>query len=326
MSSVAHILAADVGGTKVLLRLAAVQGGHCEVVREQRFDSAAFSDFEALLTVFLQAAPTLSAACFGVPGPVHDNVAKLTNLPWFVDGLRISQLFQIPQVLLVNDFAAIGHGIGTLAADDLAVLQTGQPLVGAARAVLGAGTGLGVGFVFACGQRDMVVPTEGGNVDFAPNDALEIELLRYLQSRFGHVCVERVVSGPGLANIYAFMCERSQVPATLLNREDVWAAVATAAITGSDAMAEQALALFLHCYGAFAGNPALLSLAHGGVFVAGGIATKLLAQLQGGAFMRGFLRKGRYRGLLETIPVYVVKEAKVGLLGAQHLALRIVAA
>lgn len=326
MSNIAHILAGDVGGTKVLLRLAAVQNGRCEVVHEQRFDSADFTDFEVLLTVFLQDAPMLSAACFGVPGPVHGNVAKLTNLPWFVDGLRISQRFQIPQVLLVNDFAAIGHGIGTLASDDLAVLQAGQPLAGAARAVLGAGTGLGVGFVFACEQRDMVVPTEGGNVDFAPNDALEIELLVYLQSRFGHVCVERVVSGPGLANIYAFMCERGQVPATLLNSEDAPAAVAEAAINGTDAMAEQALALFLHCYGAYAGNLALLSLAHGGVYVAGGIATKLLAQLQGGEFMRGFLSKGRYRGLLETIPVYVVKETKVGLLGAQQLAMRIVAA
>jgi glucokinase len=324
VSKVAHILAADVGGTKVLLRLVAVQSGRCEVVREQRFDSAAFADFEALLAVFLQAAPRLSAACFGVPGPVHDNAAKLTNLPWFVDGLRISQLFQIPQVLLVNDFVAIGHGIGTLAPDDLVVLQTGQPLAGAARAVLGAGTGLGVGFVFACGQHDMVVPTEGGNVDFAPNDALEMELLRYLQSRFGHVCVERVVSGPGLANIYAFMCERSQLPATLLNCEDAPAAVATAAISGSDAMAEQALELFLRCYGAFAGNLALLSLAHGGVYVAGGIAAKLLSQLQRGTFMRGFLNKGRYRGLLEMIPVYAVTEARVGLQGAQQLALRLV--
>ncbi|BBP04954.1 glucokinase [Sulfuriferula plumbiphila] len=326
MSKPKHILAGDVGGTKVLLRLSRIDAIGCVLVREQRFSSADFPDFEALLAQFLLDAPAIAAACFGVPGPVKDNAARLTNLPWFVDGSAIGRRFGIISVRILNDFAAVGHGIAALPPEDLRVLQAGAAQDGAARAVLGAGTGLGVGFVFPCGEGEIVVPTEGGNVDFAPGTEMEIELLRFLRRRYGQVCVERVVSGPGLANIYAFVCEYGQHPPVLLESADPPAAIAEAAQSNTDVAASHALAMFIRAYGAFAGDLALLSLSRGGVYVAGGVAAKLATQMAQGGFVAGFLDKGRYRSLLETVPLYLVMNTEVGLLGAERLAARQVSA
>lgn len=322
MSNPHHILAGDVGGTKVLLRLSRVSEAGVEIVRQQRFNSADFPDFESLLAKFMMGTSCVSTACFGVPGPVEDNTARLTNLPWFVDGAAIAYHFGIASVQLLNDFTAIGHGIGALEARDMLTLQVGIPQAGGARAVLGAGTGLGVGFLFRCGEDEIVVPTEGGNMNFAPGTALEIELLRFLQRRYGQVCVERVVSGPGLANIYAFVCEHEQHAPVLLESDDPPAAIAEAAQVHADAIAGRALAIFIRAYGAFAGDLALLSLARGGVYVAGGIAAKQVVNMAQGGFIAGFLDKGRYRALLETVPVYLVLNNEVGLMGAENLAVR----
>ncbi len=323
MSKPTHILAGDVGGTKVLLRLSEVDATRSSKVKEQRFNSTEFQDFETLLAHFLENTPPISAACFGVPGPVKDNAARLTNLPWFVDGAAISRRFGIASVQLLNDFAAIGHGIAALAPEDVHILQAGAVQAGAARAVLGAGTGLGVGFLFPCGKDEIVVPSEGGNVDFSPGTEMEIELLRFLRQRYGQVCVERVVSGPGLANIYAFVCEYEQHLPVLLESADPPAAIAEAAQSNTDIAACHALAMFVRAYGAFAGDLALLSLSHGGVYIAGGIAAKLATQMAQGGFIAGFLDKGRYRSLLETVPVYLVMNTEVGLLGAERLATRL---
>lgn len=322
MSRPTHILAGDVGGTKVLLRLSRIDAAGVALLAEQRFNSTDFPDFEALLERFLQNAPAIAVACLGVPGPVKDNAARLTNLPWFMDGAAIGRRFGIASVQLLNDFAAIGHGIAALAPEDLYILQAGTAQAGAARALLGAGTGLGVGFLFPCGEGEIVVPTEGGNVDFAPGTKMEIELLRFLRQRYGQVCVERVVSGPGLANIYAFVCEYEQHPPVLLESADPPAAIAEAAQSNTDVAACRALAMFIRAYGAFAGDLALLSLSHGGVYVAGGVAVKLATQMAQGGFIAGFLDKGRYRSLLETVPVYLVMNTEVGLLGAERLAAR----
>ncbi len=323
MSKPTHILAGDVGGTKVLLRLSEVDATRSSKVKEQRFNSTEFQDFETLLAHFLENTPPISAACFGVPGPVKDNAARLTNLPWFVDGAAISRRFGIASVQLLNDFAAIGHGIAALAPEDVHILQAGAVQAGAARAVLGAGTGLGVGFLFPCGKDEIVVPSEGGNADFSPGTEMEIELLRFLRQRYGQVCVERVVSGPGLANIYAFVCEYEQHLPVLLESADPPAAIAEAAQSNTDIAACHALAMFVRAYGAFAGDLALLSLSHGGVYIAGGIAAKLATQMAQGGFIAGFLDKGRYRSLLETVPVYLVMNTEVGLLGAERLATRL---
>ena len=188
---------------------------------------------------------------------------------------------------LLNDFAAIGHGIAALAPEDVHILQAGAVQAGAARAVLGAGTGLGVGFLFPCGEDEIVVPSEGGNVDFSPGTEMEIELLRFLRQRYGQVCVERVVSGPGLANIYAFVCEYEQHQPVLLESADPPAAIAEAAQSNTDIAACHALAMFVRAYGAFAGDLALLSLSHGGVYIAGGIAAKLATQMAQGGFIAG---------------------------------------
>jgi len=320
VSKPTHILAGDVGGTKVLLSLSEVDATGSSKVKEQRFDSPEFPDFETLLAHFLENTPPIFAACFGVPGPVKDNAARLTNLPWFVDGAAIGRRFGIASVQLLNDFAAVSHGIAALTPQDIQVLQTGAPQAGAARAVLGAGTGLGVGFLFPCGAGEIVMPSEGGNVDFSPGNDMEIELLRFLRRLYGQVCVERVVSGPGLANIYAFVCEYEQHRPVLLESADPPAAIAEAAQSKKDIAAKHALAMFFRAYGAFAGDLALLSLSHGGVYIAGGIAAKLAPEMTQGGFIGGFLDKGRYRSLLETVPVYLVMNTEVGLLGAERLA------
>lgn len=323
MSDIHHVLAGDVGGTKVLLRLTQVSETGVQILRQERFNSDEFLNFESLLEQFMAGAScVVDSACFGVPGPVTGNAARLTNLPWFVDGAVIGRHFGIATVQLLNDFAAIGHGIASLEADDLLVLQEGEAQVEAARAIVGAGTGLGVGFLYPCETGQIIVPTEGGNMNFAPGTDLEIDLLKFLQPRYGQVCVERVVSGPGLANIYAFICEREHQVPVLLEREDPPAAIAEAAQIDGDELALQCLEIFTRAYGAFAGDLALLSLAHGGVYVAGGIAAKQVENFARGGFLAGFLDKGRYRSLLEKIPVYVVLNNEVGLIGSEKLAVR----
>ncbi|MHB0985526.1 MAG: glucokinase [Sulfuricella sp.] len=320
------ILAGDIGGTKTLLRLA--ETGN-EVLAERHFDSRAYASLNEIVAEFLRenAVHPVAAACFGVAGPVEGGSAKITNLPWRIEAAAISARFDIPQVVLINDFQAVAYGIEALESHDLAALQTGEPLHHGVRAVIGAGTGLGEGFMVWQEDHYEALPSEGSHADFAPSDALQIELLRYLSRKYGHVSCERLVSGPGLVDIFGFLHDRegldvSSALRVAMETGDPSAAISRFALEDRDRLAMQALDLFVRIYGAEAGNLALKVLARGGVYVAGGIAPKIMEKLKDGSFLRAFSDKGRFAGLLGAIPVHVVLNPKVGLMGAARVAER----
>lgn len=321
------LLAGDIGGTKTLLRLFEAGGG---VLAERRFDSAAFASLEQVVAGFLSDFPPLSlaAACFGVAGPVEGGQANITNLPWQIDEASIAAEFHIPQVRLINDFQAVAYGIEVLESQDLATLQAGAPQERGVRAVIGAGTGLGEGFMVWQGGCYAAFPSEGSHADFAPTDALQIELQCYLAARYGHVSYERLVSGPGLVNIFEFLRDSRDQQATMelqsaMEASDPSAAISDFAMDGKDDLAVSALDLFVRIYGAEAGNLALKVMARGGVYIAGGIAPQIMGKLEDGAFLRAFTDKGRFAGLLGDIPVHVVLNPTVGLMGAARVAERI---
>ncbi|HEX9626721.1 MAG TPA: glucokinase [Acidiferrobacterales bacterium] len=319
------VLTGDIGGTKTLLQLADVEGGACRVLAERRFDSAAYKDLASMAQEFVAAerpAARVTGACFGVAGPVTTaggrQTAKLTNLPWRLDSASLARALDVPHVRLINDFQAVGYGLEALRPGDLSVLQPGRAEARAPRALIGAGTGLGVGVLVWSGDHYEVLPSEGGHVDFAPTDDRQIALLNFLRDRYKRVSVERVVSGPGLVNIYRFLAQQHGHATDDLSESqaDPAAAISTAGAQGSDALAVEAMEIFVEAYGAFAGNLALSLLPRGGVYIAGGIAPKIVEMLRTGDFLNAFRDKGRMGALLEDIPVQVVMNPKVGLLGA----------
>lgn len=322
-----HFLAGDIGGTKTLLRLCAEDGA---ILLQQSYHNADYAGLAGILDVFLREAgtPAVTSACLALAAPVRGRKVRLTNLPWDVDADAIGAGFSIPEVRLINDFEAVGHGIAMLRDDDLLSLQAGEPGTYGPRVVTGAGTGLGVAWLMPAHGRYVVHPSEGGHMDFAPVDKLQFELLAYLQHRHGHVSYERIVSGPGLLAIHEFLRDTGYaVPSARLlaamNEGDAAAAIAQFAMQEDEPIARQGLELFVSIYGAFVGNLALLMLPRGGIYIAGGIAAKIAPVMQGGLFMRAFLDKGRYAGLLQTLPLHIVLNPQVGLLGADAKARQI---
>lgn len=317
-----QLLYGDIGGTKTVLQLAEVAEGGIRECCTKRYDSAAFATFSDVLHDFLGQATIHppAAACFAVAGPIATQQATLTNLPWQISSANIAQEFSIAAVKLINDFEAVALAIDGLPPSDLITLQTGQPHAHAMRAVLGAGTGMGVAWLPCIDGRYHALPTEAGHIDFAPLTPLQTGLLEWLQQRFGHVSVERILSGSGLTNIFKFLQMQAAMPdlAIIELEEDSGAAVTALAQTGEHPAAAQALELFAEIYGAYAGNLALAGLCRGGVYVAGGIAPKMIGTLQAGDFMRAFRAKGRFSPLLHEIPVHVVTNPAPGLLGARQ--------
>lgn len=329
------ILAADIGGTKTLLRLA--EGGieNAQVRFERRYPDESFQHFDDLLAAFLDearaqdiGAARIAIAVLGVAGPVQGNRVRLSNRAWDIDGAALGAQFGIQEVRLVNDFAAAANGIGSLADADLMVLQSGKPVERAAQVVLGAGTGLGVAFRVWQGERYAVIAGEGGNAGFAPATTEQADLWRYIHTRTGWVCLEQVVSGLGLATIYEFLREtqvESESPglAGRLETEDRAAAIVSSAMDLHDPLACRALDLFIEAYGAAAGDQALAVVARGGVYIAGGIAPRIAARLRQGRFLEAFRAKGRYADLMAEIPVRIVMDERLGLAGATAFALQL---
>ena len=322
-----QLLYGDIGGTKTVLQLAEVAAGGIRECCTKRYDSPAFATFSAILRDFLGQATTHppAAACFAVAGPVAAQQATLTNLPWQIGSTDIAQEFSIAAVKLINDFEAVALAIENLPCSDLHTLQSGNPHAHAMRVVLGAGTGMGVAWLPWIGGHYHALPTEAGHIDFAPLTPLQTGLLEWLQQRFGHVSVERLLSGSGLTSIFKFLqtqAATADLPAIELD-EDSGAAVTALAQSGNHPAAVQALGLFAEIYGAYAGNLALAGLCRGGVYIAGGIAPKIIDTLRAGGFMRAFRAKGRFSALLHEIPVHVVTHPTPGLLGARREAWRL---
>ncbi|RCJ36974.1 glucokinase [Nostoc minutum NIES-26] len=338
------LLAGDIGGTKTILRLVeTLDSSELHTIFEESYHSGDFLDLVPMVQQFLVKANTLTPqkACFAIAGPVVNNTAKLTNLAWFLDTERLQQELGIASISLINDFAAVGYGIFGLQPQDLLTLQAGKLKPEAPIAIIGAGTGLGQGFLIKQGNLYQVFPSEGGHADFAPRNELEFQLLKYLLDKHDiqRISVERVVSGLGIVAIYQFLRDRKlatespEIAQIIRSWEqeagkpeksvDPGAAIGKAALQGSDRLSEQTLQLFIDAYGAEAGNLALKLLPYGGLYIAGGIAPKILPLIQNSSFLLSFTQKGRMRPLLEEIPVYIILNPQVGLIGAALCAARL---
>jgi glucokinase len=317
-----RLLAGDIGGTKTLLRLEEYTT-EAVTLHETAYASADFAHLNAIVTRFLKEAnsPPPVAACFAIAGPVQNNQSKVTNLAWQLDADQMQTELGIKQIQLINDFAAVGNGIPALQPKDVVVLQDQPAVPQAPIAVLGAGTGLGEALLIWQQDRYQVLATEGGHADYAPRTDLEIGLLQFLRSRHERVSVERVVSGQGIFAIYEYLrtlnpaSVSAEVEAQILER-DPSAVISEQALAQGDPLCVQALDLFVGSYGAEAGNLALKSLPYGGLYLAGGVGAKILPKLQSGIFIESFLDKGRMRTILETLPVSLITNPNVGLMGA----------
>ena len=321
------ILVGDVGGTKTTLALFEPRAGEAALVRENTLSSHEFASLEAAIARFLDEGPRaeIAAACIGIAGPVVDGRGTTTNLPWVVDEGRLAAAIPAAQVRLLNDLEATAHGIWALDDTDLMSLQSGAFGRGNL-AVIAAGTGLGEAIVVGPDRARTVIASEGGHADFAPRGELEEDLLRYLRKEFGRVSYERVLSGPGLVNVYRFLrdtgvAKESPQTAALMREHDPAAVVTGLGTRAADRLCEMALGVFVSVYGAEAGNLALKALAVGGVVVAGGIAPRMVPVLAAGTFISAFRDKGRLASLMETIPVRVALNPRTALLGAARVAL-----
>jgi glucokinase len=326
---VPRLLAADVGGTKVLLAVVELDGQAFEFVRQDRFESSKYSGLGPILRNFIKADDELSGACLAIAGPIDGDVSDTTNLPWIIRGQELANSIGLPRVTMINDFAAVGWGIPHLGPSDVATLQEGKPQKHGPIAYLGAGTGLGQGFMTwnAADQGYDVFASEGGHADFAARDEVEFAVQRWLARQFGHVSYERLISGMGLVAIYRALVEelgRPESPevAAEMKAEDPAAVISRRGLGRSDGTCGEALDRFVSIYGAEAGNMALRLLATGGLYVAGGIAPRIVERLRAGGFLGAFNDKGRLSPLCAATPVHVVLNTQVGLLGAAACAAR----
>jgi glucokinase len=317
------ILAGDIGGTNTRLAIFSRQDNILTAEVEEVFPSREYPNLDTILKKFRSNhAQAITQACFGIAGPVKHGRCEATNLPWVVDSRILAGELGLPIVGVINDLKANAHGIAALQPDDFLTLATGEVDPEGNMALIAAGTGLGQAGLYADARGNYhPFATEGGHTDFAPSTELHIELLRYLQTKFDRVSWERVVSGPGIYNIYQFLRDTQRHPEPAWLAEEIQhkappAVITTTALAGKSALCEATLDLFVSLYGAEAGNLALKCQSTGGLYIGGGIAPRIIEKLQDGAFMSAFTAKGRMRALLEAMPVRVILNDKTALLGA----------
>lgn len=317
-----RVLAGDIGGTTTRLAVLNVSGRELDTLAKASYPSQHFTSLNEIIEDFQDShRHTLQASCFGVAGPVQNQTANITNLPWQISGADIAEHLDLDRVSLLNDLEATAWGLRTLQADDVCVLQEGIELAAGNAAIIAAGTGLGEAGFYFDGHKHHPFACEGGHTDFSPQTELDMALLRHLQTRHEHVSWERVVSGTGLVNIHECLRQLRQTPAPdwlqqAMRTGDPAAVISETAQQRRDAICEEALGLFVHLYGVEAGNLALKIMATGGLYVAGGIAPKIMQQMQDGTFIKAFCAKGRMQGLLERMPVRVVLNDEAALQGA----------
>ncbi|MDJ0647758.1 MAG: glucokinase [Xenococcaceae cyanobacterium MO_188.B19] len=336
------LLTGDIGGTKTILRLVKVGADRksFETIIENKYLSGDFPDLVPIVQQFLSASPqtnNITSACFAIAGPVVNKTSNLTNLDWQVDSNRLEAELNISHVSLINDFAANSYGVLGLESSEIYTLQAGKKIDNAPIAVIGAGTGLGQGFLIPQDDKYQVFASEGGHTDFAPRNDLEIQLLQYLQTKISsdHISVERVVSGQGIVSIYQFLRdsnfsnESSIIGQKISNWEkkietniDPAAVIAQGAIEQNDSICTKTMSLFMELYGAETGNLALKILPYGGIYIAGGVAAKNLSLIKKKEFINNFIQKGRMTKLLQDIPIHVVLTPELGVKGSILYALR----
>lgn len=320
------VLAGDIGGTKTRLGLFEAGQDGLRAVDERSFASTEFDGLGAIVAQYLKGRDVVcAAACFGIAGPIDGRRVRVTNLPWVVDADDLERETGIPAVLLINDLEATAWGVTALVPNSVATLNPGRPGASGNGAVIAAGTGLGEAGLFWDGSAMRPFACEGGHASFSPTDGISDRLLGSLRERYESVSWERVLSGPGLADLYRFMLAEAGMtePEWFVEAQrqgDPTPAVSAAGLTAKCEVCTEALTVFARLYGEEAGNLALKVMATGGVWVGGGIAPKILPVLERGAFLEGFLAKGRMRSLLESMPVHVILDDRTALLGAARCA------
>jgi len=319
------LLAGDIGGTKTKLAIFSNETGPRVPLSEATFPSARYASLEAIVQEFMaQVNYPVDRACFGVAGPVADGRATITNLPWVLDEIPLQTALNIPMVRLLNDLEAIAHTIPLLKPGELHALHEGQAAPTGNIAIIAPGTGLGEAFLTWNGSSYQTQKSEGGHADFAPTTELEIGLLRYLLRRFEHVSYERVCSGKGIPNIYAYLAEHGypdelpELHKQLAEAEDQTPLIVNAAMNGTSRRCIDTVNTFVSILGSEAGNLALKVLATGGIYVGGGIPPRILPLLEQGQFLQSFRRKGRFIKMLEEMPVHVILDPTVALFGAAY--------
>ena len=323
------ILAGDIGGTKTVVALYETRGDELKLVRDGTFPSRDHAALEEILAKFLHGETNLAlqAGCFGVAGAVIEGKCQTTNLPWKLDEIELARSVKAPRVKLLNDLEAAAYGMLYLKPDELAPLNPhAQPRRKGNVAVIAAGTGLGEAMLYWDGKLHHPLASEGGHADYAPRTDTELDLYRWLRGKFGHVSYERVLSGPGFVNIFQFLRETGKHPETAALKEklaaggDPGVVVTQLGLSGDDPLCLATLDLFCSIYGAEAANLALKCVAVGGIYVGGGIAPKMLAALKKGSFVKAFIEKGRFSGLMQSLNVDVALNPRAPLIGAAHYA------
>jgi len=324
----AIVLAGDIGGTKTNLGLFVPGDKRPELVAMQSYSSTAASSLQELVAQFMSGrAEQIASACFGIAGPVIAGSSKTTNLPWHVSEQDIKERFGWEKVRLINDLTATAHAVQLLQDDEVFDLNPAAENVSGNLGIVAPGTGVGVALIVVVGNKFYPVPSEGGHADFAPTDDQQVDLWKNLRSRFGHVSVERVISGPGIADIYYWLRDRLEYhePAWLAERlkaEDPPMVISEEALDKKEPLCIKTLELFVSILGAYAGNLALTGMTTGGMYLGGGIAPKILPTVQEGGFMNSFTTKGRFKELLSKMPVRIILNDKAALLGAAWCALQ----
>jgi glucokinase len=320
------VLAGDVGGTNARLAVVELDGHSVRIVQQSRYPSADYAGLAPIVRRFYEETSSRpDRACFGIACPVVGDDCTAPNLPWTVNARALATEIEVPHTAIINDFVAVGYGIELLVPADLTTLQQGTPAPEGPIALIGAGTGLGEGFLIWQGDHYRVLASEGGHSDFAPNGEVQTGLLRSLRAQFGRVSWERLLSGPGIANIYQYLLASGVAPEqpavrAELDTEDDGTVIVRHALDRNDPLSMRALELFWEVFGAQAGNLALTGVTTGGVYLAGGIAPRVAQRLDSGPFLAAFRNKGRLSPLLARIPVHVILNPSVAMLGAAAVA------